>query len=231
MIKIIGIGRCGRNILEFVSKQNFQIKKTNFDFVFVKNVEDIENIEISEDDTIFTISGLGGSIGSKLTKEFTKKIIEKGIRLKNIVILPFSIESNSKKAIADLEELIEINQNLEVYANEDVADKDLTMSQLMRLHDVLIFDRVSRENQVNWRNFIIEKKVENISYKALMTFWSKNLKVTLLEPSFKVIGNTHMPLMAPSRIAFKDEDKSTSSIQDIEEIAYRVLNEYIKCKN
>jgi len=56
MIKIIGIGRCGRNILEFVSKQNFQIKKTNFDFVFVKNVEDIENIEISEDDTIFTIS-------------------------------------------------------------------------------------------------------------------------------------------------------------------------------
>lgn len=226
MIKIIGIGGCGDNILEFLKKQNFQIKKSNFEFISLNNENDIENITLSSDDTIFTIAGFGGSKGGKFTILLNQKFIQENIKMKNIIILPFNIESNKKQANKDLEELISINQNTEVYINDDIKDDSLSMQDLMRLYDVKIFDRIKRENQITWKNIIIKKSVENKTYKALMTYWSKDFKVTLIEPEFKVLDVSHMPYMAPSRFALRNEDKSTSSIQDIEEIANNVLNNY-----
>ena len=75
MIKIIGIGKCGNNILEFIKKQNLQDKKSNFKFISIKNDSDVASIDYKQDDTIITVSGFGGNTAGKLTNKITKDII------------------------------------------------------------------------------------------------------------------------------------------------------------
>jgi len=228
MIKIIGIGGCGNNILKFIKKQNFQIKKSNFEFISLNNGEDLENITFCSDDTIFTIAGFGGSKGGKFTLLLNQKYLQENIKIKNIIILPFNMERNREQANKDLEELISINQNTEVYPNDDIEDKLLSTEDSMRLYDEKIFDRIKRENQITWKNIIIEKSVGNKIYKALITYWSKDYKITLTEPEFKVLGSSHMLYMAPSKFTLKNRDTSIDNIIDIERIGKNILEEYIK---
>ena len=149
MTKIIAIGNCGNNILEFLQKQNYHIKRDeNYKFISVGNSDDIQQLQLNEDDTIFVVSGLGGSQGGKLTIELTQTLLEKNFKVKNIVILPFHAETNAKKAILELESLIAINQNVEVYPNNDfMEDESNTMLEIMGLADKVIFDRINREDE------------------------------------------------------------------------------------
>ncbi|MEA2017345.1 MAG: hypothetical protein U9N59_02755, partial [Campylobacterota bacterium] len=181
--------------------------------------------------TIFTISGLGGNTAGNLTILLSKKIIDNNLKVKNIIVLPFSMELTAKKAVKELEELISINQNIKIFANDDISNEknqDKTMSELMKEYDSIIFNEIIRENQRELKSFIVAIQKDDKTYKAIVNFWSKDIHTTLLEPNFKLIDNTHMSYGIPSRFAFKDEDRSISSIQDIEEIANNVLSHYIE---
>jgi hypothetical protein len=232
MIKIVGIGRCGNNILEFIKKQSIQIKKDlKYQFISVNDDDSLNNIKISSGDIIFTVAGYGGSKGSTYTEALTKKVIGKNIEIKNFIILPFLFEGKEDIVNHQIEQLFSINQNVELFPNDELLTKsnqDKKIPELMREYDVLIFNRITNEKQVKWRNFITKHKVKNKTYKMVVTFWSKDYKITLIEPIYKIIDSSHMLHMTPSRFAFKDEDKSISSIQDIEKIANNVLINYIK---
>lgn len=229
MVKIIGIGGCGNNILKFLKKQNFQSVKSLYEFISVCSENEFDNIKFDASDTIFTISGLGGNTGGKLTKTISEKAIDKKLEIKNLLILPFNVETNHKKANSDLEELLKINQNIEVHANNDLSDnKTLTMKEIMKLADEKISDRITRKNQVSWRNFIVEQQSQDIHFKALVTFWSKDFKVTLLEPKFKLIDSSHIAFSIPSKFDFKDTNEEINSINNIEEIARNILSQYIQ---
>lgn len=229
MTKVIGIGGCGNNILEFLKKQNFQSAKSFYEFVSVHSENECDNIKFDASDTIFTIAGLGGNTGGKLTKKISEKVIDNKLKIKNLLLLPFNAETNHKKANIDLEELLKINQNIEVYANNDLSDDStLKMIDIMKLADEKIFESIKRKNQVTWQNFIVEQQSQDIHFKALVSFWSKDFKITLIEPKYKMIEASHMPLFAPSRFDIKEVSKEISSIQDIEEIAQNALSQYIQ---
>jgi len=202
MTKIIAIGNSGNNILEFLKKQNYQVKRDeNYEFISVANSDDIQQLELNDDDTIFVVSGLGGSRGGKLTVELAQTLLEKNLKVKNIVILPFNAETNANKAILELESLIAINQNVEVYPNNDfMEDESNTMFEIMGLADKAILDRINKKNQITWKNFIIKDRDEKANYKVLVSFWSKDLKVTLIESEFKIIDTTHMALVIPFKM-------------------------------
>ena len=78
MIKIIGIGGCGNNVLELIEKQNFQDIDDEYKFISVKNNSDVDNIEYKEEDKLFSISGFGGNTAGKLTIYLTLGIIVVG---------------------------------------------------------------------------------------------------------------------------------------------------------
>ena len=229
MIKIVGIGGCGDNILAFIEKQNLQDKKSDYEFMSIKNEDDIKNINFSSDDTIFTISGLGGNTAGNLTILLSKKIIDNNLKVKNIIVLPFSMEFTTKKAIQELDELISVNQNIKIFANDDISNennKDKTMSELMREYDSNIFNEIIRENQRELKSFIVAIQKDDKTYKAIVNFWSKDIHTTLLEPNFKLIDNTHMSYGIPSAFVFKNGDKSIKGV-DVEETANNILNAYI----
>lgn len=230
MTKIIAIGGCGNNILEFLKKQNYQIKKElHYEFISVKCEEDIKNIIYSKDDVIFTVSGLGGNTAGKLTKKITKSILANDCKVKNIIILPFSMEFTIKEAIEDLEELITINQNMDIFANDDISNEtnqDKTMNELMKEYDKIIFDTIIKENKRDMKSFFIDIKKEDKIYKAIVNFWSKSYKITLVEPTCKMIDSSSVGNIADHRYDFKDDNDKY--ILDIKEIAINKINEYIK---
>lgn len=125
-----------------------------------------------------------------------------------------------------------IHRNIEIFPNDALLDnnsQDKTMAQLMRFYDSEIFNTITiNDKRQLYRSFITSTKKDDEVYTAIVHFWSKSLTVTLIEPTYEMIGSTSMMLMVPSRFAFKDEERSTSSIQDIEEIANNVLNNYIE---
>jgi len=232
MTKIIGIGRCGNNILEFLKKQNYQVKQDlNYQFISVNDEDSLDNLNLSINDTIFIIAGYGGSKGSKYTEALTKKVIKENIKIKNFIILPFSFEGKEDIVNGEIEQLFSINQNVEIFTNDALLttdNQDKKMPEIMREYDLLVFSKITQKNQIKWRNFIVKQKVKNKTYKAIVTFWSKDYKITLIEPNYKIIDSSHMPYMASSRFAFKNEDKSISSIIDIEDIANGILSRYIE---
>lgn len=145
MIKIIGIGGCGNNILTFIKKQNFQSQASNYEFISVHSEIECDSISFDAGDTIFVIAGLGGNTGGKLSKKISQEAINKKAKIKNFILLPFNAENNHKRANADLKELLEINQNIKVYANDDFSDDEtLKMAEVMQCADQKIFDRIKR---------------------------------------------------------------------------------------
>ena len=141
MFKIIGIGGCGNNILEFIKKQN--LKQQDYEFISVKNDDEYQAIKFKEEDKVFTVSGLGRQTGTKYTKLIAQMAVKDNVEINNIVILPFKFESSSKKADADLKELLALHANVEAYANDDTSnDKDLKMSTIMRIYDQKIYEKI-----------------------------------------------------------------------------------------
>ena len=150
MTKIIGIGGCGNNVLEYFKQQDFQDNKNNYDFISVKNDTGIKNINLSSDDTVYTIAGFGGSIGGELTISLSEKIINNKQKVKNIIVLPFSMESSFKHAMKDIEELKLINKNMEIFPNDalsNVNNKDKTMSELFKEYNNIIFHQIIDKSQ------------------------------------------------------------------------------------
>ena len=229
MIEVIGIGGCGNNILEFFKKQNLQDKKSNYEFISLKDDNDIKNLNLSNDNTIFTISGLGGNVGGNLTISLSKKILNNSHRVKHIIILPFSMEHTTKKAIKELEELMSINQNIVLFANDDISNEnnqDKTINELMRDYDSTIFTTIIEDNQRELRSFIIDIKNEDTRYKAMVNFWSKSYKITLLEPACKMIHQSSIGNVANHRFDF--EDNKDEHIVDIKKMANNALKHYIE---
>jgi len=207
MIKIVGIGKCGNNLLEFIKKQNLQDKKSNYKFISIKNDSDVASIDYKQDDTIITVSGLGGNTAGKLTNKITKDIIANDGKIKNIIVLPFSMEFTIKQAVEELEQLVSINQNIEIFANDDIlneSNQNKTMSELMKDYDKVIFDAVTKENQRVMKSFFIDIKKEDKIYKAIINFWSKSYKITLVEPKCKMIDNSSIGNIANHRFDFKE---------------------------
>jgi len=233
MIKIIGIGGCGSNILEFIKKQNLQDKKSNYKFISIKNDSDVDSIDYNKDDTVITISGFGGNTAGKLTNKITRDIIDNKEKIKNIIVLPFGMEFTIKQAIEELEQLVSINQNIEIFANDDISNEtnqDKTMSELMKEYDKIIFDTVTKENQREMKSFFIDIEKNNKIYKAIINFWSKSYKITLVEPKCKMIDNSSIGNIANNRFDFHQSIKLDSDkyIVDIEEVAINKINEYIE---
>ena len=188
MTNIIGVGGCGNNILEFIKKQNIQDKKSNYKFISIKNDSNVDNIDYNKDDTVITISGFGGNTAGKLTSKITKNIIANDCKVKNIILLPFSMEFTIKQAIVELEQLVSINQNIEIFANDDISNEtnqDKTMSELMKEYDKIIFDTVVKENQRKMKSFFIDIKKEDKIYKAIINFWSKYIISYRYETPFR----------------------------------------------
>jgi len=229
MTKIIGIGGCGDNIVNFIKKQNLQDNKGNYEFISIKNEDDVANINFSSDDTIFTISGLGGNTAGNLTILLSKKIIDNNLKVKNIIVLPFSVEFTTKKAIQELEELISTNQNIKIFANDDISNEnnqDKTMSELMKEYDRIVFDTIIEDNQRELKSFIIDIRREDKIYKAIVNFWSKSYQITLIEPNCKMIHQSSIGNVANHKFDFKND--GNKYIVDIKEIAINTINEYIK---
>ena len=77
-----------------------------------------------------------------------------------------------------------------------------------------------------WKSFFIEQVKNDIVYKAFVQYWSKDYKIVLVNPEFKVIDISHMPNMAPSKFAMHNE--IDDSFIDIEDVAINCLSSYIK---
>jgi len=150
MTKIIGIGGCGNNILEYFKQQDLQDNKNNYEFISVKNIADIENINLSREDSVYSIAGFGGSIGGELTISLSEKIINNRQKVKNMVVLPFSMESAFKHAMKDIEELKLINKNIEIFPNDalsNINNKDKTMSEVFEEYNNIIFYKIIGKSQ------------------------------------------------------------------------------------
>lgn len=229
MIKVIGIGGCGNNILEYIKKQNLQDKKSNYEFISIKDSNDVENLNSDDNDTIFTVSGFGGNVGGNLTIALSKKILNNNHRVKHIIVLPFSMEHTTKKAIQELEELMSINQNIVLFTNDDISNEnnqDKTMNELMREYDGTIFTTITEDNQRELKSFIIDIKSGDTRYKAMVNFWSKSYKITLLEPTCRMIHQSSIGNIANHRFDF--ENNKDKYIVDIKEMANNALKHYIE---
>lgn len=208
--KILAIGGCGINIADFIKKQNDKY----LEVYIVNSKDEFFDLDIKEDDIVFSISGFGSDSAGDITQSITNVLKERNIDIKNIVILPFNIESNRDKSVEELEKLIGINENVEVFLNDDIADKNISMLDAMRLMDEKIYERISRPKQIAWKSIIIQEEHDGKRYKALMRYWSKDYVCTLLTPEFKTLDYAHMPYMAPSKFSLKDIEKITSKCLD-----------------
>ena len=156
MIKIVGIGECGDNILNFLNtKIDVELVTLQSDVKKLNDSQIKTRIKIGNDDKlldnvldgatkIFIVAGFGGNTGGKFSIALTKKAIEKNIEVQNIVILPFVFE-NVDKANNELKELNKINSNVSVYDNRNIANdenKDKKMSEVMRSFDGLILELI-----------------------------------------------------------------------------------------
>ncbi len=220
---VIGIGGSGSNIASFIKKQN----NPNLEVIAIENKDQIDDIDFKKEQNIFTISALGGDSSGDIALSLTQKAKENEVNIKNIIILPFSVETNKDKVNDVLIKLQSINPNIEVFANDSISEnKNISILQIMQLMDEKIYDRVSRENQIKWKSFFIEQVKNDIVYKAFVQYWSKDYKIVLVNPEFKVIDISHMPNMAPSKFAMHNE--IDDSFIDIEDVAINCLSSYIK---
>jgi len=231
MIKIIGIGGCGNNILEFIKKQDFTNIENEYEFISIKNDSDIDSIEYKEEDKIFTISGFGGQTASKLTIDLTKKIVDNNGQVKNMIIFPFSIETTINKAIKEIEELSSVHKNIEIFPNDAISNENnqnITMSELMREYDSKIFYTLTTKSKIGLhRSFIINTQKDDKVYVAIVRFWSKSFTVTIMTPKFERLDClTSIGNIANHRYDFKND--SDKYVIDVKERSMKVLVDYIE---
>jgi cell division protein FtsZ len=149
MIKIIGIGGCGDNILNFLNTKidaelvtlQSDVKKLNDSKIKTRikigNDDKLLDSVLDGADRLFIVAGFGGNTGGKFSIKLTKKAIEKDIAVQNIVILPFMFE-NEDKANNELEELNKINSNVSVYSNRNIANNENKDKKMQRLCEALM---------------------------------------------------------------------------------------------
>jgi cell division GTPase FtsZ len=231
MIKTIGIGDAGCNIVKYLKIQNFNKKEDDgYEFFELQSFDDFKLLIYDEKDILYLISGLGGEFGTNYTRKITKEATNLKAQIKNIIILPFSHEGKGTSANGLLSKLITMNQNIELLANDDLMsekNKDLDESELLRLYDKPIFEIINTEQQKVNNCFIIDKKIEKKYFKAMMIFSPKTYKLILLEPSFKLIEKQTMAINAPEDFGIVDPEESITNCIDIKEIAIKLLDTYI----
>jgi len=230
-MKIIGIGRCGNNILEFIKKQDFTKIQDKHEFVSVENITDIASFECNEADKIFTISGFGGDSSAKLTIDLTKKLLKNNVQVKNMIIFPFNIESRTNKAIQGIDELSSVHKNIEIFSNDALLNEDnqdKTMAELMKIYDSEIFNTITiHDKRQLYRSFIISTKKDDKVYTALVHFWSKSYTIDIVTPKFESFYcDTSIGFISDFRWNFKDD--SDKCVMDVEEHSMKMLVEYIE---
>ena len=102
-IKVVGIGGCGNNIVEYLAKSGFN----GVDFVCVSKGKDdmkekkkIESI-LKEVDVLFLIAGMGGIAGTRMTPTIAKLARERGIYTSAVVTMPMEMEGKERIEIAE----------------------------------------------------------------------------------------------------------------------------------
>ena len=143
-IKIIGCGKCGNNIVDYLQQLNlprveyysinlssknekeYQMENTfsldemqkNYRVPFLKGI-------LFDAKPCFILAGLGGKTGSQLVIELTEIANLLNIKPYIIVTTPFKFESHERKSQANLviEKLQKLMCNLYIISNEDITEK------------------------------------------------------------------------------------------------------------
>jgi len=232
MIKIIGVGDAGCNIVNYLKIQKFHTSEDEeYEFFEIQSYEDFKLLVYDDNDILYLVSGIGGEFGTNYTRKITKEACNLKIKIKNIIILPFSYEGKGSSANGLLSKLIILNQNIELLANDDLIiekNRDLEESELLRLYDKSVFEIINIDQQKVNNCFIIKKKIDKKYFKAIMIFSLKTYKLILLEPSFKLIDRQTMAINAPEDFGIIDPKNSITNCIDIEKIAIKLLDNYIQ---
>ena len=229
MIQIIGIGAAGNKVLDYIKKQRF----TNFiesQFVSISDHEEFKLLNLDDTELVITISGLAGEKSSKYTRLVTKETMLEQVPIKNIIILPFSFEGKSKGVNGALERLVKINPNVQIFSNDDVTNdvtQEMTQNEMMRAYDKEIFETIDKSKQSEWNNYFFEKREGPKLFQVVATYSIKDLKLTLLNPSFKTIDSMTMADNATTTFGLQKKDKSITNIRDVKELTKTMLDEYI----
>jgi len=102
-IKIVGIGGCGNNIVEYLMRSGFNgvdFMCVNIDKENTKYKKRIESI-LKEVDVLFLIAGMGGVTGTKVTPTIAKLARERSIYTSAIVTMPMEMEGKDRLGIAE----------------------------------------------------------------------------------------------------------------------------------
>jgi len=184
-----------------IGKNNLSIKNS----INIIDEKQIGTINFKQATKIVVVTALGGNIAGDIALKVNQIAKDKNIDTENILLFPSSIVYNTHKIIKDIKELISINQNIRLYMDSEM---------------------IIYEKKIKYKSFIIEKEINNINYKAFVHYWSKDYRIVLLTPEFKILDYSHIPYMAPSQFARKGE--TTNSFIDIKDIATNILDTYIK---
>jgi len=84
----------------------------------------------------------------------------------------------------------------------------------------------NHKNKFNYKNFIIQKEVNNTRFQSLMIYYPKSYKLILVEPYLKIIEQSSIGNIANHKFGLCTTDNKY--IVDIEEIANKKLSEFIK---
>ena len=187
-------------------------------------------LKYDEKVTYYTIAGLGGETGTKYIRLITKEAKNLKINHKNILLLPFSHEGKGLGANGLLQKLVTINQNIELFANDDLVtsqNRDLDESELLRLYDKDIFEVINDKKVIANNSFVIEKVIHTKKYRSLMVFSVKHYKQFLISPKFKIIDYKYVGEDVPTTFGIIDEKHGITDCDDIEKIAQNILNNYL----
>jgi hypothetical protein len=231
MIKIIGIGKAGNKVLDFLKTQAFHfLDEEEIEFFSIRNYEDYKLLKYDENVTFYTIAGLGGETGTKYIRLITKEAKNLQIKHKNILLLPFSYEGKGMGVNGLLKKLVLANQNIELFANDDLvteASRNLDESELLRLYDKKIFEVINTKKHIENSSFIIDKVVNNKKYISIMIFSLKHYKQFLISPKFKMIDYKFIGEEMPTSFGIVDEKYGITDCDDIKKIAVNILDTYL----
>ncbi|MDO9305421.1 MAG: hypothetical protein Q7T77_08810 [Sulfuricurvum sp.] len=142
MTKVIGIGGCGTNVINYiathkvlqdlqlitindnaqVSHQSLAHKSVVVDCNFDKVIEEL----LHGNETLFIVSGLGGNTSAKYMSRIANACNENKIDVKFIVVMPFAFEGRIKQEIANslYLSLSEMACDIVVISNNDLLARD-----------------------------------------------------------------------------------------------------------
>ncbi len=102
-IKVVGIGGCGNNIVEYLVKSGLNgvdFASVDTDKEDMKHKKMIESI-LQEVDVLFLIAGMGGVTGTRVTPSIAKLARATGIYTSAVVTMPMEMEGKERIEIAE----------------------------------------------------------------------------------------------------------------------------------